>query len=298
MHADRPRLRLAVGIASLGRPEVLAQTLARLRLQSRAPDQVVVCAPDGFDLAGAEQAYPGVKTLIGPRGLACQRNAILRTVAKHDVLIFFDDDFVASPDYVQNVESTMRDNPEVVMTTGRLIEDGILGPGLTFAVADARVMQANWGTSSCSRLQDVYNGYGCNMAMRIAPVAANGLAFDERLPLYGWLEDVDFSRQLAHFGRVVSTDATRGVHLGVKQGRQRGVKLGYSQVANPLYLIGKGTMSPRRALTLIARNLAANTVRSLRAEPWVDRRGRLLGNVRALLDLVTGRLDPGRIQVL
>jgi hypothetical protein len=118
------------------------------------------------------------------------------------------------------------------------------------------------------------------------------------LPLYGWLEDVDFSRQLARFGRVVSTDATRGVHLGVKQGRQRGVKLGYSQVANPLYLIGKGTMSPRRALTLIARNLAANTVRSLRAEPWVDRRGRLIGNVRAMLDLVTGRLDPRRIQAL
>jgi glycosyltransferase involved in cell wall biosynthesis/GT2 family glycosyltransferase len=295
--AHRQQLRLTVGIASLGRPEVLAQTLARLRLQSRAPDQVVVCTPHGSDLAGADQAYPGVKTLIGPRGLACQRNAILRTVEKDDVLVFFDDDFVASPDYLQNVEAIMRDNAEVMMTTGRLIEDGILGPGLTFAAADERVMQANLGASSCG-LKDVYNGYGCNMAMRIAPVVANGLVFDERLPLYGWLEDVDFSRQLARFGRVVSTEATRGVHLGVKQGRQRGVRLGYSQVANPLYLIGKGTMSPRRALTLIARNLAANTVRSLRAEPWVDRRGRLAGNVRAMLDLVAGRLDPGRIQAL
>jgi glycosyltransferase involved in cell wall biosynthesis/GT2 family glycosyltransferase len=296
--ADSPRLRLAVGIASLGRPEVLAQTLARLSLQSRAPDQVVVCAPDGSDLAGADQAYTGVKTLTGPRGLACQRNAILRAVQTFDVLVFFDDDFVASPDYLLNVEVIMRDHADVVMTTGRLIEDGILGPGLTFATADALVLPAKRGASSDDRLEDVYNGYGCNMAMRIEPVVANGLAFDERLPLYGWLEDVDFSRQLAPFGRVVSTEATRGVHLGVKQGRQRGVKLGYSQVANPLYLIGKGTMSPRRALTLIARNLAANTVRSLRAEPWVDRRGRLVGNVRAMLDLVTGRLDPRRIQAL
>jgi hypothetical protein len=129
-------------------------------------------------------------------------------------------------------------------------------------------------------------------------VIANGLIFDERLPLYGWLEDVDFSRQIARFGRIVSTEATRGVHLGVKLGRQPGVKLGYSQVANPLYLIGKGTMSPRRALLLIARNLAANTLRSLRAEPWVDRRGRLVGNCWAVLDLLTGRLDPRRIQVL
>jgi glycosyltransferase involved in cell wall biosynthesis/GT2 family glycosyltransferase len=293
---DGPRLRLAVGIASLGRPEVLAQTLARLRMQARAPDQVVVCAPDDSDLAGAVQAYPGVETLLGPRGLACQRNAILRSVQQHDMLVFFDDDFVASPDYLQNVEAIMRDNKDVVMTTGRLIEDGILGPGLTFPAADALVLQA--GLGACGGLKDVYNGYGCNMAMRIAPVVANGLAFDERLPLYGWLEDVDFSRQLARFGRLVITEKARGVHLGVKQGRQRGVKLGYSQVANPLYLIAKGTMSPRRALTLIARNLAANTVRSLRAEPWVDRRGRLVGNVRAMLDLVTGRLDPGRIQVL
>ena len=34
---------------------------------------------------------------------------------------------------------------------------------------------------------------------------------------------------------------------------------------------------------------------SLRPEPWIDRRGRLAGNLRALRDLVTGRLAPGRI---
>jgi GT2 family glycosyltransferase len=295
---DRRRLRLAVGIASLGRPAVLAQTLQRLRLQSRAPDHVVVCAPDSCDLQGAAQAYPGVTALAGPRGLACQRNAILRNVQAYDVLVFFDDDFVASPDYLQNVETIMLNHADVVMTTGCLIEDGILGPGLTFDAADWLVLGTRAGSASFGRIRDVYNGYGCNMSMRIAPVIAHELAFDERLALYGWLEDVDFSRQLARFGRVVSTDATRGVHLGVKQGRQSGLKLGYSQVANPLYLIGKGTMSPARALTLIARNLAANTVRSLRAEPWVDRRGRLFGNIRAMFDLLMGRLDPSRIQVM
>ena len=116
--------------------------------------------------------------------------------------------------------------------------------------------------------------------------------------LYGWLEDVDFSRQLARFGRVVVAEATRGVHLGVKLGRQPGVKLGYSQVANPLYLIGKGTMSRRKGLVLMSRNLIANIVRSLRAEAWVDRRGRLTGNARAVLDLIARRLDPGRIELL
>jgi hypothetical protein len=46
---------------------------------------------------------------------------------------------------------------------------------------------------------------------------------------------------------------------------------------------------------LMSCNIAINLLRSLRAEPWVDRRGRLHGNARALTDLVLGRLDPRRI---
>jgi len=38
-----------------------------------------------------------------------------------------------------------------------------------------------------------------------------------------------------------------------------------------------------------------NMVRALWPEPYVDRRGRLLGNVVALRDLVTGHMDPTRI---
>jgi hypothetical protein len=49
---------------------------------------------------------------------------------------------------------------------------------------------------------------------------------------------------------------------------------------------------------MIARNLVANAVRSLRPEPWVDRRGRLRGNVLAVADLVRGRLDPRRVLLL
>lgn len=292
--ANGQRLRIAIGIATLGRPAVLAQTLQRLRAQVRPADGVIVCAPDGSDLQGARESYPGVVEIVGPRGLARQRNAILEATRDFDVIVFFDDDFVAREDYLANVEAAMRAHPDVVMTTGRLLDDGILGPGLSFADADRLLKEHGAEPSRGAPVEEVYNGYGCNMSMRLAPIAAHRLAFDERLPLYGWLEDVDFSRQLARHGRIVSIDA-RGVHLGVKQGRQPGLKLGYSQVANPLYLIGKGTMSPGRALTLMGRNLLANAVRSLKAEPWVDRRGRLSGNLRAVADLLTGRLDPNRV---
>ena len=110
------------------------------------------------------------------------------------------------------------------------------------------------------------------MSVRLALVRQHALDFDERLPLYGWLEDVDFSRQLARFGRVVRSDATRGVHLGTKLGRSLGVPLGYSQIANPFYLMCKGTMGWSRALAQMLRNIAKNVLRSVHPEPWVDRR--------------------------
>ena len=137
------------------------------------------------------------------------------------------------------------------------------------------------------------------MAVRLAPLRRNGLAFDERLPLYGWQEDVDLSRRLAPFGTVVRLSAAMGVHLGVKLGRGSGLRLGYSQVANPLYLAAKGEGYPlARAITHIAKNIAMNVARSPWPEPYVDRRGRLRGNALALRDLLRGRMNPERVLTL
>jgi hypothetical protein len=36
-------------------------------------------------------------------------------------------------------------------------------------------------------------------------------------------------------------------------------------------------------------------VKSLRSEPWIDRRGRLKGNLLAMFDVLRGRSDPRRI---
>jgi hypothetical protein len=42
-------------------------------------------------------------------------------------------------------------------------------------------------------------------------------------------------------------------------------------------------------------NIAANLLKSLAPEPWIDRRGRLRGNLIALLDIARGQVDPRRI---
>lgn len=284
-------VRLAVGIATIGRPGLLNAVLHELAAQTRLPDRIVLCAPKADDIG--EIAMDGVDVVIGPRGLTLQRNAIIERLDEFDVVQFFDDDFVPETTYLAEVERFFAAQPDIVMITGDVIADGIIGPG--FDVAEARRRLANAPAVSADRAEPVENGYGCNMAVRLAAVRAAQCRFDERLPLYGWLEDVDFSRQLARQGRIVKLGSARGVHLGVKQGRQSGVRLGYSQIANAVYLARKGTCPWPRSLGQMGRNVAMNLARSLRPEPCIDRAGRLKGNLMAFRDLVAGRLDPQRI---
>ena len=285
-------MRFAIGIATIGRPALLGAVLEELARQTRRPDRIVVCAPTDDDVAGVSAAHADL--IVGPRGLTRQRNAIIDRLDDCDLLQFFDDDFVPATTYLAEIERAFAADPGVVMITGEVIADGIIGPG--FDIADARRRLAASPTFGGSdALQPVENGYGCNMAVRLAAVRAAQCRFDERLPLYGWLEDVDFSRQLAREGRIAKLDAARGVHLGIKQGRQSGVRLGYSQIANPIYLSRKGTCPWPRTLRQMGRNVAMNLARSLNPEPYVDRAGRFAGNLKAMRDLVTGRLDPQRI---
>ena len=118
------------------------------------------------------------------------------------------------------------------------------------------------------------------------------LRFDERLVLYGWQEDIDFTSQLRQSGKVVCVHDIRGVHLGVRAGRVSGERFGYSQVANPIYLIRKGTVPAAFALRLLFRNIAANLIYSLKPESFIDRRGRLRGNLKALCHATLGRVEP------
>ena len=125
---------------------------------------------------------------------------------------------------------------------------------------------------------------------------------DDFLPHPDYLAAVERHKgaaRLAPFGTVVRLGAAVGVHLGVKLGRGSGLRLGYSQVANPLYLAAKGKGYPfTRAITHIARNVAMNVARSPWPEPYIDRRGRLRGNALALRDLLRGRMDPERVLTL
>jgi len=289
------RMKIAIAIATAGRRDVLSDTIRFLAHQSREPDELLVCParPEDLDRACLSDCPWPTRVVSGPIGLPAQRNVLL-DATDADVVVFFDDDFLPADDFLEETERLFAARADVVVATGSVLADGILGPGLShqegvdFLAQSARNAQPE-------SLAPTYNAYGCNMAIRMAPVRAHGYRFDERLPLYAWLEDVDFSRQLAPHGRIVKASRLRGVHLGTKSGRSPGKRLGYSQVANRIYIMRKGHMSALQALEGNLRNISANLVRSLKPEPWVDRRGRLAGNLLALWDWMRGRVDPGRI---
>jgi GT2 family glycosyltransferase len=284
---------IVVGIPTVGRSAVLCETLRELARQTRPPDRIVVCGASDRDVAGVVAAAPHAVILLTEAGLPRQRNAILDAAGTADIVVFFDDDFLPRPEYLEAVARHMASNPKTVVATGVVLADGIKGPGLSPAQGRAILAQRSAPDPGAA---PVFSGYGCNMAVRLAPMRTHDLRFDERLSLYGWQEDVDLSRRLAAFGEVVRLGAAQGVHLGVKSGRGSGVRLGYSQVANPIYLSRKRRgYKLNRAMTHIVRNMAMNILRSLWPEPYIDRRGRLSGNIVAMRDLLSGRLSPERI---
>jgi glycosyltransferase involved in cell wall biosynthesis/GT2 family glycosyltransferase len=283
---------VAVIIATRGRPETVTATLRRLiETQTLKPTTVIVSCVDPED-AGDAAILPGVRLIVGRPGSSAQRNAALAALPQEtEIVAFLDDDFVADARWLAAAAQVFRDNPHVAGFTGHVLVDGIKGPGLSFAeavqIVETSEIQAGWTTI------EPYSPYGCNMAFRFSMVA--DLRFDERLVLYGWLEDRDFAARVAkRGGRLVKCASARGVHMGIKTSRVAGERFGYSQVVNPFYMLQKGTMSAGQVADHVFRNIASNVARAMKPEPFIDRRGRLRGNLIGLADVLRGRLHPER----
>jgi glycosyltransferase involved in cell wall biosynthesis len=286
------QIRAAVVVATLGRPDVVTASVRYLLdTQSLKPECVIVSCAETSD-AGSLVDDPRVKVVAGPKGLPNQRNAAIAALPLGiDMVAFFDDDFVPHKDWLAAAAQAFARDPGVVGLTGWVLADGIKGPGIGFRQA-VSIVEAETPANRWHWIEP-YSPYGCNMAFRASSIGE--LRFDQRLVLYGWLEDRDFAAALARRGgRLVKSAEARGVHMGVKGGRVHGDRLGYSQVINPVYMLRKGTMTTLQVADHIARNVASNLAKALRPEPFIDRRGRLRGNVLALIDLMRGRVEPER----
>ena len=285
---------VALIVASKDRPEVLADVLSDLDAQNRPIRHRVVSVPDLASLPGGRAPHGWL--VVHDHGAAAQRNAGIRAVSDADVIFFFDDDAVVRNDYVERAVEVFARRLDVVGLTGRVLLDGATGDEIsredgTRAVKESQV-QALLGVEA-----PVRELYGCNFAYRAS--AARDVLFDDRLPLYSWLEDHDFARRLARIGNLVRVEDCVIVHRGVKSGgRMAHTRFGYSQVMNPCYFVGKGSFSVGLAAREIFRPVTKNVVKSLAGPQRIWRRERLRGNLLAVVDVVGGRLTPERIRHL
>ena len=284
---------IAVVVASAGRAGVLRELLDSLERQT-VGYELVVSVPDEDSIPA--ELPDGTTLVVGTRGLTAQRNAGLEQVTDAEYFFFFDDDAVVRPDYLARGVSFFDAHPEVVALTGRVLLDGATGDEVELGEAEgALVASAQEPTSGSWRIHREL--YGCNFAYRAS--TSPGIRFDERLPLYSWLEDHDFARRLLRHGLIASVDDCVIVHRGVKSGgRTSHRRLGYSQVMNPLYLMRKGSFPLWLTVHETVFRCGKNVVRSLHGPEREWRQQRLRGNAMAVADVLRGRLTPERITEL
>ncbi|MGO4306599.1 glycosyltransferase family 2 protein [Cupriavidus sp. RAF12] len=295
-HCATASPRIAVIIATKGRPQAATRVLRLLEAQTLPPDIVVVSASSQQDVEAPFETTLPIEYVFGTAGLPAQRNrGMVRVMPAFDVVVFFDDDFVPAPDWLARCAEVFSAWPDVVGLTGDVIRDGVRGDAIDWdeaiaLVGDNLVDADDTAITATSPLEKLY---GCNMAYRTAAIGS--LCFDERLVLYGWLEDMDFSRAMNRKGRLVKALAARGVHLGLRSGgRASGVRFGFSQIVNAWYLHGKGALTAREAWSNTLRALLVNGAKAFFPEPHIDRRGRLAGNFIGLRELLSGRCRPER----
>lgn len=302
-------------IATKGRSEILVGLMERLYQQTFLLEKIVIVGTCEQDFCRSQLeavASPShLVLLVSPTvGASAQRNFGIRylqricpSFPKAGVCIFFDDDFRPDSDWVKNAMYALNGNQAVVGLSGWVLADGIHDQ---VGISEAQAMEYLEGgkgpdlkhftcVSSPTKTTSLY---GCNMAVRAANL--KDCYFDENLPAYSWQEDRDLTGQLKEFGLCVFDPSCRGVHLGVKGGRVSGVKFGYSQVANMLYLLKKGTVDLATFLRMVPKNIIANIVKSIFFWKFrhVDYKGRLLGNSIAIKDLILNRVEPKNIEKL
>jgi GT2 family glycosyltransferase len=190
-------IKTTVLLCSANRPDILNETVQGLFQQSVVSIKILISAPDKASVPSNLKLDPRVEVITdAPRGLCCQRNAGIAKVSTPCIL-FVDDDVELRSNYIAAMEALFDGDSTVILSTGQVIADGVTSDG-GINREQARQLLSQF-TSKPLKSHD--EAYGCNMFVR-TEIAKQRL-FDDVLPLYGWLEDYDFSIRCRQLGRIV-----------------------------------------------------------------------------------------------
>jgi GT2 family glycosyltransferase len=290
--------KIAVVIATKGRPNILAETLRSIvrQTQHAAPVYVSVSSLEDVSADGVEE---GISLLIGSIGGSAQRNTAIRQIPLDVPYIsFFDDDIELHPTYLKNAIDFLEKNPDVVAISGTMLADGKIS-----REAARVLLERDTTWMDGPSLQDRGRHhilYACNAVVRSGPLRET--FFDENLPIYSYGEDYDLSFRLKKFGRIGRLSNAVGVHLRAQTGRVSGKRYGYAMVANNWYFLRKGVChisAPwsyiRFALVIVLTRLFINLQHAFSGQWQRDPWGQIQGNLLALADILCGRSSPKRI---
>jgi GT2 family glycosyltransferase len=290
---------ISVIICSLGRPAVLHDTVCSIVKQVLLPTDILLVSPSADNILPETLTLPGVRYIPSAIGATTQRNRGLDEMsAETELVVFFDDDVELCARYLEEMAKLFRENPEVLIACGTLLLDGGRGARVDRDVAVQACLQTDHQplASRPEMYIPLRSAYGCNMAARAS--ALRGIRFDESLPLYSWLEDADFAVRLTRGALgVVTCPRAKGVHLGWRGGRVSGVRFGFSQIVNPLYLWRKARIFPlpHVVIQFWLRCLVGNILGVLTGDKEYDRLGYLKGNLLGIKHLLSGKCDPTTI---
>jgi glycosyltransferase involved in cell wall biosynthesis len=288
-------LKTTVVICSVNRPDVLSETIESvLQGQSTPPREIIVSVCNREHVPERILAEASVRVVVSARqGLTVQRNTGAKLV-RTPYTLFLDDDVEIAPNFIESMERLLDEVQDAVAATGFLVADGVRwDTGLNRKSARTAAVGYVQGRDNYDRDEL----YGCNLFVRTD--IFKKVLFDERLALYGWLEDLDFTTNCLRFGRTIVNAETCVAHLATPGGRISGPKLGYSQIVNPFYLWRKNG-KPGLSHVVVAHwfvFVARNIFRALAKIPSGrgDRKGRFRGNVIGMWHLMKGKVDPSYI---
>lgn len=294
---DPQRTTPVIVIASVGRPEILHDTLLSVGQQS-VPFELIVSVASMADVAPASLALPFVRVVMGPKGSSAQRNTGVQAIEhRPECVCFLDDDVEVDREYLREMLSCYRLRPEVAVLNGTDLAAFRFPQGVTRTQAKELVaasgQERGVDGADAGAILPLNTSYGCLMSFRGDLLGR--VTFDERLVLYGFLEDLDFALRCRPFGTIARSVRATMVHMEASSGRVAQKRRGYSDIVNPFYIWSKQTgFAWHRALLGSMRRTWNNLRTALRMRDG----SRVRGNVLGWWDVLRGRLRPERILAL
>ena len=275
-----------VVIPSTKRAGTLHKTVLSVLRQNVLPERIILAVTGEEDTLPETRGLPLCDVFLSPAGWACQLNAAVdRIPSGLRMVAIFDDDVELSEDYCSKALAQFAKRDDILLFDGLVLKNGNVTRNEAKELINASFADELFTETSLS--------HGCNMNIRRSVL--DRVRFNSKMVADALYCDLDFARRVKKLGIVGRANACRCVHLSVQLARPPGMRYGFSQIANPIHLYKKGSITLGELVFFFcARSTLANVL-GLLAPKGIDRKGRLRGNLIAFKLAAFGRCTPDAI---